>query len=53
MRLTAQGMAQAISLQCFVDAAVAEEIKPMATYMLGAMSIDPAVKAEANPCSDC
>lgn len=46
MSLTAQDMAQAINLQCFVDADVVEEIRPMATYVLGAMSVDPTVKAE-------
>lgn len=46
MSLTAQDMAQAISAQCFVDAEIIEETKPMATYVLGAMSIDPAVKEE-------
>lgn len=46
MSLTAQDMAQAIGVQCFVDAEVVDEIKPMAAYMLGAMSLEPTAKEE-------
>ena len=40
MNISANELALAISVQGFSDADVVAEIKPMATYMLGAMASD-------------
>lgn len=46
MNITATELALAISVQGFTDPDVVAEIKPMATYMLGAMAGDADQRAE-------